>query len=125
MVDNYYIFSVVGEEWGLIGASILILLFVLLAMAMIRILNRTERVFERYVMYGIVSWITIQAFINIGVVLNFLPVLGVPLPLISAGGSSLFATLATIGIALGIERRNSLAVPVSPVRRTSRVRVAR
>jgi cell division protein FtsW len=76
-------------------------------------------------MYGIVSWITIQAFINIGVVLNFLPVLGVPLPLISAGGSSLFATLATIGIALGIERRNSLAAPVSPVRRTSRVRVAR
>lgn len=125
MVDNDYIFSVVGEEWGLIGASILILLFVLLAMAMIRILNRTERVFERYVMYGIVSWITIQAFINIGVVLNFLPVLGVPLPLISAGGSSLFATLATIGIALGIERRNSLAAPVSPVRRTSRVRVAR
>jgi len=125
MVDNDYIFSVVGEEWGLIGASILILLFVLLAMAMIRILNRTERVFERYVMYGIVSWITIQAFINIGVVLNFLPVLGVPLPLISAGGSSLFATLATLGIALGIERRNSLAGPGSSVRRTSRVRVAR
>lgn len=125
MVDNDYIFSVVGEEWGLIGASILILLFVLLAMAMIRILNRTERVFERYVMYGIVSWITIQAFINIGVVLNFLPVLGVPLPLISAGGSSLFATLATLGIALGIERRNSLAGPGSSVRRTSRVRAAR
>jgi len=125
MVDNDYIFSVVGEEWGLIGASILILLFVLLAMAMIRILNRTERVFERYVMYGIVSWITIQAFINIGVVLNFLPVLGVPLPLISAGGSSLFATLATLGIALGIERRNSLAGSGSSVRRTSRVRVAR
>lgn len=125
MVDNDYIFSVVGEEWGLIGASVLILLFVLLAMAMIRILNRTERVFERYVMYGIVSWIIIQAFINIGVVLNFLPVLGVPLPLISAGGSSLFATLATLGIALGIERRNSLAGPVSPVRRASRVRAAR
>lgn len=125
MVDNDYIFSVVGEEWGLIGASILILLFVLLAMSMIRILNRTERVFERYVMYGIVSWITIQAFVNIGVVLNFLPVLGVPLPLISAGGSSLFVTLATLGIALGIERRNSLAGPASPVRRTSRVRVAR
>lgn len=125
MVDNDYIFSVVGEEWGLVGASILIILFVLLAMALIRILNRTERLFERYVLLGIVSWITIQAFVNIGVVLNFLPVLGVPLPLISAGGTSLLITLTTLGIALGIERRNSQAKPVSTARQTSRVRVTR
>lgn len=125
MVDNDYIFSVVGEEWGLLGASILIILFVLLAMALIRILNRTDRLFERYVLLGIVSWITIQAFVNIGVVLNFLPVLGVPLPLISAGGTSLLITLTTLGIALGIERRNSKAKPVSTARQTSRVRVTR
>jgi cell division protein FtsW len=125
MVDNDYIFSVVGEEWGLLGASILIILFVLLAMALIRILNRTDRLFERYVLLGIVSWITIQAFVNIGVVLNFLPVLGVTLPLISAGGTSLLITLTTLGIALGIERRNSQAKPVSALRQTSRVRVAR
>jgi cell division protein FtsW len=85
------------------------LLFVLLALALIRILNRTDRPFERYIMIGIVSWITLQSFINIGVVLNFLPVLGVPLPLISAGGTSLLATLATLGLALGIERRNYAA----------------
>lgn len=109
MVDNDYIFSVVGEEWGLIGASILIILFVLLAMALIRILNRTQKPFEKYVMFGIVSWITLQSFINIAVVLNFLPVLGVPLPLISAGGTSLLATLVTLGIALGIERQNSVS----------------
>jgi cell division protein FtsW len=109
MVENDYIFSVVGEEWGLLGASALILLFVLLALALIRILNRTDRPFERYIMIGIVSWITLQSFINIGVVLNFLPVLGVPLPLISAGGTSLLATLATLGLALGIERRNYAA----------------
>ena len=125
MVDNDYIFSVVGEEWGLLGASILIFLFVLLAMALIRILNRTDRLFERYVLLGIVSWITIQAFVNIGVVLNFLPVLGVPLPLISAGGTSLLITLTTLGIALGIERRNSQAKPVANARQTSRVRVTR
>jgi cell division protein FtsW len=125
MVDNDYIFSVVGEEWGLLGASILIILFVLLAMSLIRILNRTDRLFERYVLLGIVSWITIQAFVNIGVVLNFLPVLGVPLPLISAGGTSLLITLTTLGIALGIERRNSQAKPVSTARQTSRVRVTR
>lgn len=125
MVENDYIFSVVGEEWGLLGASILIILFVLLAMSLIRILNRTDRLFERYVLLGIVSWITIQAFVNIGVVLNFLPVLGVTLPLISAGGTSLLITLTTLGIALGIERRNSQAKPVSTARQTSRVRVTR
>jgi cell division protein FtsW len=80
MVENDYIFSVVGEEWGLLGATAVILLFVLLALALVRILNRTDRLFERYIMVGIVSWITLQSFINIGVVLNFLPVLGVPLP---------------------------------------------
>jgi cell division protein FtsW len=125
MVDNDYIFSVVGEEWGMIGATVLIALYVLLAMALIRILNRTDRLFERYVMYGILCWITIQSFINIGVVLNFLPVLGVPLPLISAGGTSLLATLATLGIALGIERRNSASGSQVRVQRTSRQKVSR
>jgi len=106
MIDNDYIFSVVGEELGLAGGAILIGLYVFLAFALIRILNRTNRLYERFIMYGILSWITIQSLINIGVVLNFLPVLGVPLPLISSGGTSLVATLMTLGIALGIERRN-------------------
>jgi cell division protein FtsW len=122
MVENDYIFSVVGEEWGLLGATAVILLFVLLALALVRILNRTDRLFERYIMVGIVSWITIQSFINIGVVLNFLPVLGVPLPLVSAGGTSLLATLATLGIALGIERRNYAAQSAPSARRVSSAR---
>jgi cell division protein FtsW (lipid II flippase) len=122
MVENDYIFSVVGEEWGLLGATAVILLFVLLALALVRILNRTDRLFERYIMIGIVSWITLQSFINIGVVLNFLPVLGVPLPLISAGGTSLLATLATLGLALGIERRNYSAQSAPSARRVSSAR---
>jgi len=122
MVENDYIFSVVGEEWGLLGATVLILLFVLLALALVRILNRTDRTFERYIMIGIVSWITLQSFINIGVVLNFLPVLGVPLPLFSAGGTSLLATLATLGLALGIERRNYAAGSRPVARRVSSAR---
>lgn len=123
MVDNDYIFSVVGEEWGLLGATVLIALYVVLALALIKVLSRTNRTFERYVMFGILSWITIQSFINIGVVLNFLPVLGVPLPLISSGGTSLLATLGTLGIALGIERRNSQSAPVG--RQPSRARATR
>ena len=122
MVENDYIFSVVGEDWGLLGATAVILLFVLLALALVRILNRTDRLFERYIMIGIVSWITLQSFINIGVVLNFLPVLGVPLPLISAGGTSLLATLATLGLALGIERRNYAAQSAPSARRVSSAR---
>lgn len=121
MVDNDYIFSVIGEEWGLVGATIVIGMYVFLAVALLKVLNRTDRVFERYVMMGIMSWITIQSFINIGVVLNFLPVLGVPLPLISSGGTSLLATLGTIGIALGIERRNSSPSASQSVRRRNRV----
>jgi cell division protein FtsW (lipid II flippase) len=58
------------------------------------------------VVLGVMFWISIQAFINIAVVLTLLPVLGVPLPLISAGGSSLLATLIAFGVVLGIEREN-------------------
>jgi cell division protein FtsW (lipid II flippase) len=107
MIDNDYIFSVVGEELGLLGAATLIILYVLLTLALIRVLRNTDRLFEQFLMYGIISWIAIQSLINIGVVLNFLPVLGVPLPLISSGGTSLLATLFTLGIALGVERRNT------------------
>lgn len=123
MIDNDYIFSVVGEELGLAGAATLIVLYVLLAFALVRILNRTDRLYEQYIMFGILAWITIQSLVNIGVVLNFLPVLGVPLPLISSGGTSLVATLMTLGIALGIERRNSSSSGLSTVR--SRARAAR
>jgi cell division protein FtsW len=125
MIDNDYIFSVVGEELGLAGAATLILLYVLLSFALVRILNRTNRLYERFVMYGILSWIAIQSLINIGVVLNFLPVLGVPLPLISSGGTSLLATLMTLGIALGIESRNSNPQISTNGRSRSRVSASR
>lgn len=121
MIDNDYIFSVVGEELGLLGAATLIVLYVLLTLALVKILNRTDRLYEQFLMYGILAWIAIQSFINIGVVLNFLPVLGVPLPLISSGGTSLVATLLTLGIALGIERRNGSTPRLQrPRARTSR-----
>ncbi len=124
MIDNDYIFSVIGEELGLAGGAVVIGLYIFLAFALIRILNRTNRLYERFIMYGILAWITIQSLINIGVVLNFLPVLGVPLPLISSGGTSLVATLMTLGIALGIERRNGAAPSSAAVRTRSRASVS-
>ena len=114
--ENDFIFAIIGEETGLIGALALIVLFIFLAFMLIRIATRTRDLYRRMVVLGVMFWITIQAFINIAVVLTLLPVLGVPLPLISAGGSSLLATLMALGVVLGIERENHALGPVSPKR---------
>ena len=111
-VENDFIFAVISEELGLIGALVVIALFVFLAITFFRIWQRTADDFNRYVVSGVMFWIIFQALINIAVVLRLLPVLGVPLPLISAGGSSLIASLLAIGIVLGIERQNQ-ADPLS------------
>ena len=106
-VDNDYIFAVIGEEFGLVGAAVVIGLFVALAFVMFRILARTQEFWARLAVGGVMAWITFQAMVNIAVVLSLLPVLGVPLPMISSGGSSLIANLLAIGIVLSIERHNS------------------
>ena len=85
-------------------------------MVMMRIAKRTNDPFQRLVVYGVTFWIMAQAFINISVVLTMFPVLGVNLPLISAGGSSMLATLIAIGIVLGIERNNALKPALRVVR---------
>lgn len=105
-VENDFIFAVIAEELGLVGALVVIALFVALAFAFFRIWQRTSDDFSRYVVSGVMIWITAQALTNIAVVLRLLPVLGVPLPLISAGGSSLIATLGAIGVVLAVEREN-------------------
>lgn len=105
-VENDFIFAVISEELGLIGAAVVIALFVTLAIAFFKIWQRTVDDFSRLVVSGIMIWIIFQALINMAVVLRLLPVLGVPLPLISAGGSSLIATLGAIGIVLAVEREN-------------------
>ena len=95
-----FIFAVLGEELGLVGTLLVVGLFFVLAYAGIRVAMRTNDAFVRYATAGIVIWILSQAMINIGMVLGLLPVVGIPLPLISAGGSSLFATLVACGILL-------------------------
>jgi cell division protein FtsW len=105
-VENDFIFAIIGEELGLVGALVVIALFGALAIFFLNIYNRTDDKFSKYVVGAIMLWIVFQAIVNIAVVLRLLPVLGVPLPLISAGGSSLVATLAGIGIVLAIEREN-------------------
>jgi cell division protein FtsW len=106
-VHNDFIFAVIGEELGLVGASFVILTFFALGLAMFSIAKRQHDIFAKSVVIGVMLWITLQGFINIGVVLGAFPVLGVPLPLVSAGGSALISNLAAIGVVLGIERHRA------------------
>ena len=103
-VENDFIFAVIGEELGLIGALLIIFLFLALGLTMFAIAKHQTNAFNRNLVVGIMIWVVMQAFINIAVVLGLLPVLGVPLPLVSAGGSSLIATLTAIGVVLAVER---------------------
>ena len=102
--DNDYIFAVIGEELGLIGAIVVIGLFVALTVVFLRIIRSARDPLVRIATGGIMFWIIGQALINIGVVVGILPVLGVPLPLLSAGGTSLIMVLAAIGVVLSFTR---------------------
>ena len=102
--DNDYIFAIIGEELGLIGAVVVLALFVVLAIGMVKIIRQSNDPFVKTVTGGVMVWIIGQALVNIAVVLGLLPVLGVPLPLISAGGSALIMTLVAIGVVLSFAR---------------------
>ena len=100
-----FIFSVLGEELGLIGCLSVVLLFAIFLWRGVRTALRTDDLFGRFLVVGITSMVVVQAFINISVVLGLMPTKGIPLPLISYGGSSLFITLACIGVLLNITKQ--------------------
>ncbi len=103
--DNDFIFAIIGEELGLIGAIVVLALFIVLAVSFVRIIRASRDTFVRVATAGVMIWVIGQAFVNIAVVLGVLPVLGVPLPLISAGGSALIANLLGIGVVLSFARQ--------------------
>lgn len=98
------IFAVVGEEFGFLGTTILILAFVMLIMKGFSIGRSVENLFYKYIVYGVMLWFSIQVMINIGVMGRILPVTGVPLPLISYGGSSMIFILCGLGLVLNVSR---------------------
>jgi cell division protein FtsW len=100
-----FIFAVTAEELGLVGALFVVALFAIFLWRGMRASWRTEDVFGRYLAVGITSMVVMQAFINISVVLGMMPTKGIPLPLVSYGGSSLFVTLACIGVLLNITKQ--------------------
>ena len=100
-----FIFANIAEELGLIGALFIVLLFAFFGVRGLRAAFRSPDSFARLAAFGITTTILLQAFFNISVVLSLVPTKGIPLPLISSGGTSLFFTLASIGILLNITRK--------------------
>jgi cell division protein FtsW len=100
-----FIFAVTAEELGLVGAIFVVVLFAIFLWRGMRASWRTEDTFGRYLAVGITSMVVLQAFINISVVLGMMPTKGIPLPLVSYGGSSLFVTLTCVGVLLNITKQ--------------------
>lgn len=115
-----FIFAVLGEELGLVGTLLVIGLFLTIAYAALRVARQTQDTFVRYVTFGVVVWIIGQMMINIGMVLALLPVVGIPLPLVSYGGSALVPTLVALGLVVGFARREPEAARALAQRRRNR-----
>ena len=120
---NDFIFAIIGEELGLPGTLVILVLFTLLGWACYRLVQRSRDQFVRVATAGVMAWVLLQAIINIGAVIGLLPVIGIPLPLVSAGGSALVTTLLALGMLLSFARsepgaRAILAARPSVVRRS-------
>lgn len=100
-----FIFAVTAEELGLVGSLIVVALFAIFLWRGIRTAIHVDDMFGRFLAVGITSMVVVQAFINISVVLGLMPTKGIPLPFVSYGGSSLFITLACVGVLLNVTRQ--------------------
>lgn len=120
-----FIFAVLGEELGLVGTLLVVSLFGVLAFAMVRLAMQTRDPFARYVTAGVVVWLLGQAIINMGMVLTLLPVIGVPLPLVSYGGSALVPSLVAIALVVSFARREPEAARELAERRRLRKQARR
>jgi len=100
-----FIFTVAGEELGFAGSSAILILFLIILLRGMRIARRSQDLFGRLVCIGVVTWFAFQAFENIGMTMGLMPLLGVPLPFVSYGGSSMFANLIGIGLLQNVHAR--------------------
>ncbi|MQA25022.1 MAG: putative lipid II flippase FtsW [Micromonosporaceae bacterium] len=106
---NDYIFAIIGEELGVVGSVVVLALFAVLAYSGLRIARRVENPFARVVAAACTIWLVGQAVINIGAVVRLLPVTGLPLPFISAGGSALVVVMAVVGMLASFARAEPAA----------------
>jgi cell division protein FtsW len=108
--ETDFIFAILGEELGLVGAGLVLAMFAALLYVGLRVAYTCEDGFGRTVAFGVTAWIVGQALINVGTVTGLLPITGVTLPLVSVGGSSLVTSLVALGILVSIARRPASAV---------------
>ena len=113
---NDFIFTILGEELGLAGTLMVLVLFTVLGIAVFKVIARTQDTFARIVSSSVITWIIGQAVVNIAMVTGLLPVIGVPLPFISYGGSAMVSSMAGVGMILAVTRPQ----PVQTVRAKSR-----
>ena len=111
---NDYIFAIIGEELGLLGTLAVLLLYAGLVYCAVRIMLRTTDPLVRLATGGIMIWLSSQAIINMGMVSRILPVIGVPLPFVSYGGSSLLSSLFAAGLLLAFARQTPLRGATAP-----------
>ena len=102
-----FIFSVIGEEWGFAGAMILLLLYFWLIRKLVEIIQQTHDPYGRLLGVGITTMIAVHVVVNIGMTAGILPVVGLPLPFVSYGGSNLLTIMVGLGIMVNIQRRNA------------------
>ena len=101
-----FIFTVAGEETGFVGSSLILIFLIIIMMRGFSIARRTSDPFGRLVCVGVVAWFAFQTFENIGMTLGLMPMTGVPLPLLSYGGSSMFANMIGIGLLQNVHARS-------------------
>lgn len=117
-----FIFSVIGEELGLLGSLLVLGLYSALIYAIVRVALKTKDNFSRYATAAIACWFIAQVTINIGSATSLIPVIGVTLPFISYGGSSLLANLLAVGFVLGVARRTpeiAYGIKANQIRRST------
>ncbi|RAM37497.1 putative lipid II flippase FtsW [Arthrobacter globiformis] len=122
---NDFIFTILGEELGLAGTLLVLVLFTVLGIAVFKVIARTQDTFARIVSSSVITWIIGQAVVNIAMVTGLLPVIGVPLPFISYGGSAMVSSLAGIGMILAVTRPQPVQVirPKKPTQAVHRSKV--
>jgi cell division protein FtsW len=120
-----FIFCLVGEELGLIGAALVIALFLMLFLRGVTVANRSRDSFNYYLAYGLTMMLSIQALINFAVVTGMVPTKGLPLPFMSYGGSALLVNMAVIGLLLRISKGDDDEIPAEDHRNMIARKIAR
>lgn len=115
-----YIFAIIGEELGLLGTFVVLLLFAVLGYAGIRIAQRCRDRFSQLAAAGVTAWLLGQALVNMGAVVGLLPITGIPLPMVSFGGSALVPTMFAVGMLASFARREPGAAEALAARRAGR-----